>query len=50
MRSHDEHVESEGLKSASLVHDRIRAVRDTVIVLTFQMILRATLMMRRWNY
>jgi hypothetical protein len=36
--------------NGSRIHDWVEAVRDTAIVVAFQMILRATLMMRRWNY
>jgi hypothetical protein len=32
------------------MRDWIAAVRDVAIVVAFQMILRTTLMMRRWNY
>jgi hypothetical protein len=36
--------------NGSRIHDWVEAVRDTAIMVAFQMILRATLMMRRWNY
>jgi hypothetical protein len=36
--------------SSSGMRDWIAAFRDVAIVVAFQMILRATLMMRRWNY
>jgi hypothetical protein len=50
-------MRSEGLKvdriearNSSRMHDWLEAIRDTAIMVAFQMILRATLMMRRWNY
>jgi len=30
--------------------DRISAIRDTLLVLGLQLVFRATLIMRRWNY
>jgi hypothetical protein len=32
------------------MRDRISAIRDTLLVLGLQLVFRATLMMRRWNY
>ena len=32
------------------MRDRISALRDTLLVLGLQLVFRATLMMRRWNY
>jgi hypothetical protein len=32
------------------VSDRIGAVRDTLLMLALQLVFRATLIMRRWNY
>ena len=35
---------------ASAIRERIRIVRDTLLVLGLQLVFRATLIMRRWNY
>jgi hypothetical protein len=43
-------VDRQEARKSSRIHDWVEAVRDTAIVVAFQMILRATLMMRRWNY
>jgi hypothetical protein len=43
-------AERQEARNASRIYDWVEAVRDTAIVVAFQMILRATLMMRRWNY
>lgn len=43
-------AEGQEARNASRIYDWVEAVRDTAIVVAFQMILRATLMMRRWNY
>ena len=32
------------------MRDRISAIRDTLLVLGLQLVFRATLIMRRWNY
>ena len=32
------------------MRERLRAVRDTLLVLTIQIVFRVVLMMRRWNY
>jgi hypothetical protein len=32
------------------MRDRISAIRDTLLVLGLQLVFRATLMMRLWNY
>jgi hypothetical protein len=53
MRSHAGNMElqqSTSTASTAGMRDWIAAVRDIAIVAAFQMILRATLMMRRWNY
>ena len=50
MRSHAENVDLQQSVHPSRIHEWVEAVRDTAIVVAFQMILRATLMMRRWNY
>jgi hypothetical protein len=49
-RSQAETVNRQEPMNGSRIHDWVEAVRDTAIVVAFQMILRATLMMRRWNY
>jgi hypothetical protein len=48
--SHANNVNRQESMNVSRMHGWVEAVRDTVIVVAFQMILRATLMMRRWNY
>jgi hypothetical protein len=50
MRSHAGNMELQQSVSTSGMRDWIAAIRDVAIVVAFQMILRATLMMRRWNY
>jgi hypothetical protein len=50
MLSPDESMEMQRFMSNSGMRELAAAVRDTVIVAAFQMILRATLIMRRWNY
>jgi hypothetical protein len=50
MRSHAENMELQQSVSSSGMRDWAAAIRDLAIVVAFQMILRATLMMRRWNY
>jgi|HubBroStandDraft_4_1064222.scaffolds.fasta_scaffold406949_2 hypothetical protein len=35
---------------ASAIRERISIVRDTLLVLGLQLVFRATLIMRRWNY
>jgi hypothetical protein len=50
MRSRATNVNQQESVNMARRHDWIAAVRDTAIVVAFQMILRATLMMRRWNY
>jgi hypothetical protein len=32
------------------IHDRISNLRDTLLVLGLQLVFRATLILRRWNY
>ena len=32
------------------MHERMSALRDTLLVLGLQLVFRATLVMRRWNY
>lgn len=32
------------------MRDRMRIVRDTVLVLGLQLVFRATMVLRRWNY
>ena len=32
------------------MHERMSALRDTLLVLGLQLVFRATLIMRRWNY
>jgi hypothetical protein len=32
------------------IHDRVDAVRDTLAVLVIQIVFRAMLLLRRWNY
>jgi hypothetical protein len=32
------------------MRDRMRALRDTLLVLGLQLVFRVTLIMRRWNY
>jgi hypothetical protein len=56
-RDAESSMRSEGLKvdriearNSSRMHEWLEAIRDTAIMVAFQMILRATLMMRRWNY
>jgi hypothetical protein len=34
----------------SAIRERISIVRDTLLVLGLQLVFRATLIMRRWNY
>jgi len=34
----------------SRTHESMAAVRDTLIVLALQLVFRATMIMRRWNY
>jgi hypothetical protein len=36
--------------SEGMIHERISAVRDTLLVLGLQLVFRVTLIMRRWNY
>ena len=36
--------------SERMIHERIRAFRDTLLVLGLQLVFRVTLIMRRWNY
>jgi hypothetical protein len=50
MRSHAENIDLQQSVSTSGMRDWVAAVRDLAIVVVFQMILRTTLMMRRWNY
>jgi hypothetical protein len=50
MHSHAENVKLQESASVSGIRDLAATVRDFAIVIAFQMILRATLMMRRWNY
>ena len=50
MRSYAGNMELQQSASTARMRDWIEAVRDIAIVAVFQMILRATLMMRRWNY
>ena len=35
---------------ARAIRERISIVRDTLLVLALQLVFRATLIMRRWNY
>ena len=39
-----------GASEASVMRQRAMAFRDTMIVIAIQMVFRATLAMRRWNY
>jgi hypothetical protein len=39
-----------GSTEPSAIRQRAIAVRDTLIVLAIQLVFRATLAMRRWNY
>jgi hypothetical protein len=50
IRPHAPNRDSQESMNASRIQDWIEAIRDMAIVLAFQMMLRATLMMRRWNY
>jgi hypothetical protein len=50
MRSHLGNLELQESIGGAGMRDKVAAVRDTMIVMAFQMILRASLMMRRWNY
>jgi hypothetical protein len=50
MRLQSENENRQESMKASRMQDWFEAARDTAIVVAFQMILRATLMMRRWNY
>jgi len=50
MLSHAENANLQESMKASRMHEWVAAVRDTAIVVALQMILRASLMMRRWNY
>jgi hypothetical protein len=38
-----------GIKGISMRH-RLAAVRDTLIVLALQVVFRATMVLRSWNY
>jgi hypothetical protein len=50
MRSRSENVAEAELQSETGMRDWMLAIRDLAVVAAFQMILRATLMLRRWNY
>jgi hypothetical protein len=50
MRSRSENVEQAESAEISRTRDWMLAIRDLAVVAAFQMILRATLMLRRWNY
>jgi hypothetical protein len=50
MRSHAENMNLQQSLSTFGMRDWVAAVRDLAIVVVFQMILRTTLMLRRWNY
>lgn len=50
MRSRSENVEQTESAGISRTRDWMLAIRDLAVVAAFQMILRATLMLRRWNY
>jgi hypothetical protein len=50
MRSQTENVRDVESESITGMRDRMLAIRDLAVVAAFQMILRATLMLRRWNY
>jgi hypothetical protein len=50
MRSRSENVEQAESAGISRTRDWMLAIRDLAVVAAFQMILRATLMLRRWNY
>ena len=50
MRSRTENVTEAESPSTSGMQDWMLAARDLAVVAAFQMILRATLMLRRWNY
>jgi hypothetical protein len=50
MHSHAENMKLQQSADSSGIRDWAATVRDFAIVIAFQMILRATLMMRRWNY
>ena len=38
------------VRGPALTREKIEAARDTLAVLTIQLIFRATLFLRRWNY
>jgi hypothetical protein len=50
MRSHDANIVMEHSERESGDESWIEAIRDTLVVLTFQIILRASMTLRRWNY
>jgi hypothetical protein len=50
MHSHAENMKLQESASVSGMRDWVATIRDFAIVIAFQMILRTTLMMRRWNY
>ena len=50
MHSHAENMKLQESASTSGIRDWVATLRDFAIVIAFQTILRATLMMRRWNY
>jgi hypothetical protein len=50
MRSRSENVEQAESMNVTGMRDWMLAARDIALVAAFQMILRATLILRRWNY
>jgi hypothetical protein len=50
MSSHAGNVDLQASTNGSRVYDMAAAVRDLAIVVAFQLILRASMMLRRWNY